>query len=105
MVKRKINKKKKIRMYKTAISSTVLFSAETKQIANRDTEKLKVFEINIKRRIRGLKKISEKQYRKLMNQEIKEQLEGDYIVKEIKSRWLRQYGHINKEEEETVTKR
>ncbi|KAI4462420.1 hypothetical protein MML48_4g00013485 [Holotrichia oblita] len=103
MRSKKISRKTKLKVYKAAIRPTVLYAAETMRITNKDAENVRDFERKIIRRIYGPKKIDEDQYRRLTNQEIREILNGEDIVKEIKSRRIRWYGHINRKDEESIT--
>ncbi|KAI4459961.1 aquaporin transporter [Holotrichia oblita] len=75
------------------------------RITNKDAENVRVFERKIIRRIYGPKKINEDQYQRLTNQEIRETLNGYAIVKEIKSKRIRWYGHINRKDEELITRK
>lgn len=105
MRSKRISNKTKIRVYKTAIRPTVLYAAETMSATKKDEEKLKVFERKIVRKIYGLKKINDEQYRRLTNQEITNILDGEDIVRELKSKRLRWFGHVNRKEDEAIIKK
>lgn len=72
------------------------YGAETMNLTSLEQEKLRIFERKIIRRIYGLKKVAEGEYRRLMNFEIKNMLKGEDIVNIIKVQRLRWYGHIRR---------
>lgn len=96
MTDKKISRNTKLRVNKTAIRTIVIYGAETMSLTKFDEEKMKIFERKIIRRIYGLKKIVEGEYRRLMNIEIKYISNQEDIIKIIKIQRLRWYAHIKR---------
>lgn len=105
MNNKKISKKTKLRLYRTVIRPVVTYAAENICLTKREEEKLKIFERKIVRKIFGGKKLNEGQFRRLTNNEIEEILENENIVRIIKSKRIRWYGHINRMNEQKVVKK
>jgi Reverse transcriptase (RNA-dependent DNA polymerase)/Endonuclease/Exonuclease/phosphatase family len=105
MKSKKISNKTKLRVYKTAIRPVVTYAAETARLTNKEEERLRIFERKIVRKMFGGKKIDDIQYRRLMNKEILSILEDEDIVKVVKSKRIRWYGHINRRKEEAIIKK
>ncbi|KAJ3651430.1 hypothetical protein Zmor_017474 [Zophobas morio] len=61
-------------------------------------EKIRRFERKIVRRIMGMKKIQDQEYRTLMNHEIEDIIKGEDMVRVIKARRIRCYGHLKRME-------
>ncbi|KAJ3667210.1 hypothetical protein Zmor_002610 [Zophobas morio] len=94
----RISKDTKLRVYKAAIRSVVTYAAETMSLTRDAEEKMSRFERKIVRRIMGMKKIQDQEYRTLMNHEIEDILKGENIVRAIKARRIRWYGHLKRME-------
>lgn len=102
---KKISKRLKNKIYKTAIRPVVTYAGETACITKKDEERLMIFERKIIRRINGPRKINQQSYQTLMNHEINEILNGENIVRFIKALRIRWYGHVQRREETKVLKR
>ncbi|KAJ3651419.1 hypothetical protein Zmor_017463 [Zophobas morio] len=94
----RISKDTKLLVYKTAIRSVVIYAAETISLTSESEEKMRRFERKIVRRIMEMKKIQDQKYRILMNHEIEDIIKGEDIVRAIKARRIRWYGHLKRME-------
>lgn len=105
MKSKKISKRLKLKIYKTAIRPVVIYAAETMCLTKKEEERLKVFERKIIRGICGGVKIGEDDYRRMYNKEIEEFLKEETIVRLIKSKRIRWFGHVNRRQNHSVIKR
>lgn len=99
---KKLSRKTKLRIYKTLVRPIVTYAMETITLTNNEEEKLKILERKVIRSIMGPKKISENEYRQLMNHEIEEILGKENIVRVIKAMRISWYGHIHRRERKTA---
>lgn len=99
-----ITRKTKLRIYKTAIRPVVTYAAETICLTKQDENKLRIFERKILRKIFGLKKI-DNEYRSLWNKEIDNIMEGEDVVRQMKAKRLRWFGHIERRENDAIIKK
>lgn len=100
---KKLSNTTKIRIYRTLIRPVVTYAAEVMALSKNNEEQLKIFERKVMRKILGPKKIGE-ELRSRWNQEILEDLEGEDIVKFIKSQRMRWYGHVFRSEDKNIIK-
>lgn len=105
MNNKNLSKKTKLKVYKTTIRPILTYAAENMCLTLRQEEQLKIFERKIIRKIYGGKKINEEQYRRLTNDEIDKILEGENIVRTIKSLRIKWYGHVCRREDSSVIKK
>lgn len=89
-----IDKKTKIKIYKTMIKPILTYSAETVTLTQKEENKLQITERKIIRTIVGNVKTKENEVRPLMNYEIEKELEGENIVTTIKAMRIRWLGHL-----------
>ena len=78
---KEISKKIKIRVYSVAIRPMVTCGAETMILMNGEAEKLR----RVEKKIYGPRKIVEGVHQRLTNSELQERLQGEDIVKAIKT--------------------
>ena len=78
----------------------VTYGAETMILTKGEEEKLNRFE----RKIYRPKKVVEGVYKRLMNSKVQERLQGENIVKAMKTQRLRWYSHVKSMGEENVVK-
>ena len=89
-----------MRAYRVAIRPVVTYGTEIMIL-----QKLRRFERKIVRIIYGPETIVEGAYQRLMNSEIQERLQGEDIMKTIKTQALRWSGHKRRMGEEKVVKK
>ena len=70
-----------------------------------EEEKLRRFERKIVKKIYGPKRVVEGVCQRLMKSEIQERLQGEDVVKAIKTQRLHWYGHIRRMRKEKVVKK
>jgi len=92
---RLLSKNLKIKVYRTIILPVVLYGCETWLLTLREERKLRVFENMVLRRIFGPRReeVTGK-WRRLHNKELNELYSSPNIVRVIKSRRMRQAGHV-----------
>ena len=95
-----LSTKLKVKTYKTIILPVLQYGCETWSLTLREEHRLRVFENKVLRKIFGAKKdkITGK-WRKLHNVELHLVYGPSYIIKNLKSRRLKQAGHIAHMEE------
>jgi hypothetical protein len=85
----------KVRIYKTIILPVVLYGSETWCLTSRELHRLSVFENRVLRRIFGPKKDEfTGGWRKLHNKELYDLYSSSSIITIIRSRRMKQVGHI-----------
>uniref|UniRef100_A0A8D8YS40 Craniofacial development protein 2 n=1 Tax=Cacopsylla melanoneura TaxID=428564 RepID=A0A8D8YS40_9HEMI len=99
-----INRKTKIKIYKTLIRPVVTYGGETWTLKQEDQEKLRRFERKIIRRIYG-PVFENDEWRILYNNEINNILHDEDIVRFIKSQRLRWFGHVQRMDDTKMQKR
>ena len=85
--------------YKTIILPVVLYGCETWHLILRKECRLGVFKNMIIRRIFGLKRDENGEWRRFHNEELHSLYRSPYIARVIKSRRLRWAGHVARMEE------
>jgi hypothetical protein len=88
-----IKKNLKIKIYKTVIFS-VMCGYETWSLTLQEEHRLRFFENRVLKRIFGPKRVEERLWRKLHNDELCSLYSSPNIVKVIKSRRMRWVGHV-----------
>ena len=105
IINRKISKRLKLKIYKTAIRPVVTYAAETVCLTKKEEERLKIFERKIIRKIYGPVKIGREEYRRLYNKEIEEILEDETIVRRMKATRIKWFGHIYRRDSNSVIRK
>ena len=82
-----------IKIYRTIILPVVLYSCETRSLTLREKCRLRVFKNTVLRRIFGRGEVTG-EWRRLHNEELYAQYSPPNIIWVIKSRRLRQAGHV-----------
>ncbi|KAL1445920.1 hypothetical protein WDU94_013975 [Cyamophila willieti] len=100
-----ISRKTKLKIYKTLIRPVVTYGSEAWAITQQDQEKIRRFERKIIRKIYGPICENGLDWRIRNNQEIKEIMQGEDIVKFIKSQRLRWLGHVYRMDEDRMPKK
>lgn len=95
----------KVRIYRTVIRPTVLYGCETWVLTKKEELKLDIWERKILRKIFGGVKVSEEQWRKRTNQEVKDMYRYPIITRSIRAQRARWLGHIERMSEERHAKR
>jgi hypothetical protein len=101
---KKIEKKTKIKIYKTLIRPIVTYAGETLTMTKRDEQRLEIFERKIIRVIVGPNRMEDGSIQRKTNKEIEEIMEGETITKYIKQQRLRWLGHMWRKDESVVTR-
>jgi hypothetical protein len=90
-----LSKNLKIRKCKTIILPLVEYGCENWSLSLREEHRLRVFENRVLRRIFGPKRDEVKgEWRKLLNEELRELYSSPSIIRIIKSRRMRWAGHV-----------
>ena len=98
-----LSRKSKTKIYKTIIRPVVTYGSETWTMNGQDEERLRVFERKILRKILG--PIQENgEWRIRRNKEIEDYIDGEDIVRFIKSGRIRWAGHIQRMNEDRIPK-
>ena len=84
-------------VYRLAIRPVVTYEAETMILTKDEEEKLSRFGKKIVRKIYGPNRVIEGVYQRLMNSEVWERLQGEDVVKVIKTQRLRNIRRIGEE--------
>ena len=92
-------KNSKIKLYKTIMLPVVLYCCETWSLTLREECRIRLFENRILRPIFGPKRDTNGEWRRLQNEELHSLYRSPDIVRIIKSRRLRQGGHVARMEE------
>lgn len=95
----------KMRLYKTVVLPVLTYSCETWALTLADEEKLRVFERKIIRKIYGPVRDEEGAFRRRSNQEIEMILNGQDVVRFIKTQRLRWAGHVARMPDNRAQKR
>ena len=93
-----------MKIYKTIIRPAVTYAAENMCLTKKDEERLKRFERKVIKKIYGLKRVNGEN-RQLTNNKIEQILEKRNIVRHIKSRRMKWFGHVQRRDDLTVIKR
>lgn len=104
LISKKLTKNTKMKIYKTLVRPVVSYASETLCMSADEEEQLRVFERRIMRSILGPKKVCNEEQRALMNHEITRIMNGEDIVKYIKSQRLRWLGHVMRANNSTAIK-
>ncbi|CAI6370214.1 unnamed protein product [Macrosiphum euphorbiae] len=99
-----LSKTTKMKLYRTLIRPVVCYGAETWTLSKADSNRFKIFERKIIRKIYGVVN-EEGRWRIWSNNEIEWILENKNIVKFIKSGTIRWLGHVERIYEEKIPKR
>jgi len=92
---RLLSKNLKIKMYRTIILPVVLYGCETSSLTLREERRLRVFENRVLRRVFGPKRDEVAgEWRKLHNEKLRDLYSLPNIVRVVKSRRMRQAGHV-----------
>ena len=76
-----------MRVRRVAIRPVVTCGAKTIILIKGEEEKLRRFERKFVRKIYGPKRVVEGVYQRPMNSKVQERLQGEHIVKAIKTQW------------------
>ncbi|XP_055372811.1 uncharacterized protein LOC129606494 [Condylostylus longicornis] len=102
---RLLNRTIKLRIYKTIIQPVLTYSCESWTMTKNDERSLKIFERNILRKIFGPKIDENHEYRRRTNAELEELINGQNVIKAIKSQRLRWAGHVVRMTDDRMPKR
>ena len=101
-----IPKKPKLRLKNTTIDKTLAYASETWTLTNRDRKQLNIFERKVYRGILGPVYGKEKgNWRILTNKEIYARIKKPTIIETIRLNRLHWFGHVQRMEENRITKR
>jgi hypothetical protein len=101
---KKINRRTKMKLYKTLIRPIVTYGLEVWTLTKENELSLQIFERKIIRKIYGLIKMNE-EWKICTNEEIENILENENIVRFIKAQCLRWLGHVVRMGEDRLPKR
>jgi hypothetical protein len=90
---RLLSRNVKVKVYKTIILRVGLFGCETWSLTLREDHRQRVFENRVLRRIFGRDEVTG-EWRKLHNQELHNFYSSPDIIRQVKSRRMRQAGHV-----------
>lgn len=99
-----LHKEAKLKIYKTVIRPVVVYGGEAWTLTKQDTDRLRVFERQILRRICG-PEIRQGEWRRRRNKDLLDFLQGEDIVKYIKAQRLRWLGHLERMDNTRAVKR
>uniref|UniRef100_A0A8D8T7U9 Craniofacial development protein 2 n=1 Tax=Cacopsylla melanoneura TaxID=428564 RepID=A0A8D8T7U9_9HEMI len=100
-----LTRKTKMTIYRTIIRPVITYGSESWTLTKEDQEKIRRFERKVIRRIYGPIRVDEDNWRIRYNSEINDILNGEDIVKFIKSQRLRWFGHLQRMEETRMPKK
>uniref|UniRef100_A0A8D8V6E2 Craniofacial development protein 2 n=1 Tax=Cacopsylla melanoneura TaxID=428564 RepID=A0A8D8V6E2_9HEMI len=100
-----ITRRTKMKIYKTVIRPIITYGSESWTLIKEDQEKIKRFERKVIRRIYGPIRVDEDNWRIRYNSEINDILNGEDIIKFIKSQRLRWFGHLQRMEQNRMPKK
>ena len=101
-----ISKKLKLILKNTIIDKTLTYALETSTVTKRDRKQLNIFERKVYRRILGPVYDKRKEnWRILTNEEIYANIKKPTITETIKLHRLRWFGHVQRMEENRISKR
>jgi hypothetical protein len=99
-----LSRHSKVKLYKTLIRPVETYAPETWTMSAADENALHVFEWKVLRRIYGPVRNGER-WRIRSNRELEEILRGEDIVKFVKSQWLAWLGHVERMDEERMSRK
>lgn len=99
-----VSRKAKIQLYKTVLRPTVTYGCEIWKLGTVRESKLLVWERKILRRIYGGRKV-EGEWKRRTNKELQELYKGPTIVQYIKQQRIRWLGHIQRLDNNRMTKK
>jgi hypothetical protein len=99
-----LSRHSKVRLYKTLIRPVVTYGAETCTMSAADESAFCVFERKVVRRIYGPVREGE-QWRIRSNRELEEIIRGEDIVKFVKFQRLAWLGHVERMDEERMSRK
>jgi len=105
MKSRTLNRKLKLKIYKSLIRPVVTYGCEAWTLTTRDEQYLRIFERKILRKIFGPVQDKDGSWRIRMNHELKELIGNADIVRFIKSRRIAWLGHVMRMDKKRITKR